>query len=234
MRAEMIAIPITLLLLLLVFGSVVAALLPLAIGALSVVGTFLVLLVVNQFTEVSVFALNLTTAMGLGLAIDYSLFIVSRYREELAAGHEPAEAVRRTVRTAGQDGALQRPAPWPRRCARCWCSTSPSCGASPTPAWPWPLLAGLYAIVVLPAMLAALGPTVDALHGLEAVDHARPTEGFWHRMAIAGDAPAGRRSPSACSPCSFVLGSPTLRHGARLPRRPGARPRRAGPRTSRT
>src|SRR5690606_3171305 len=78
------------------------ALLPLAIGMLSVVGTFVVLLVVSRFTEVSVFALNLTTAMGLGLAIDYSLFIVSRYREELAEGRPVAEAVDRTVRTAGR------------------------------------------------------------------------------------------------------------------------------------
>src|SRR5690606_21354185 len=74
LRAEMIAVPITLLLLLFIFRGVVAAALPLAVGALSVVGGLLVLLVVNSFTEVSVFALNLTTAMGLGLAIDYSLF----------------------------------------------------------------------------------------------------------------------------------------------------------------
>ena len=84
-RAETIALPITLVLLILVFGSVVAASLPLAIGVLSIVGTFFVLRCCRSLTEVSVFALNLTTAMGLGLAIDYCLFIVSRYREELRA-----------------------------------------------------------------------------------------------------------------------------------------------------
>ena len=82
-RAETIALPITLILLLLVFGTVVSASLPLAIGALSVVGTFVVLRLLSTVTEVSIFSLNLTTAMGLGLAIDYSLFMVSRFREEL-------------------------------------------------------------------------------------------------------------------------------------------------------
>src|SRR5438067_2304046 len=105
-RAEMIALPITLLLLLLVFGSGVAALLPLVIGGLSIVGTFVVLLVINSMTEVSVFSLNLTTAMGLGLAIDYSLFMVSRYREELRAGATPDLAIERTVATAGRTVAF--------------------------------------------------------------------------------------------------------------------------------
>jgi len=82
-RAEMISLPIILILLVLVFGSVVAASLPLGIGAMAVIGTFLVLRVLASFTQVSIFALNLTTAMGMGLAIDYRLFVVSRYREEL-------------------------------------------------------------------------------------------------------------------------------------------------------
>ena len=90
-RAESIALPITLVLLLLVFGSVVSASLPLAIGALSIVGTFAVLRMLSMLTEVSIFTLNLTTAIGLGLAIDYSLFVVSRFREELRAGHAPAD-----------------------------------------------------------------------------------------------------------------------------------------------
>ncbi len=81
-----IAVPITLLLLVLVFGGLVAAGLPLVVGVMSVLGTFFTLWVVTGFTDVSVFSLNLVTALGLGLAIDYSLFIVSRFREELAAG----------------------------------------------------------------------------------------------------------------------------------------------------
>lgn len=82
--AEAIAVPLTLLLLVLVFGSVVAGLLPIGVGAVAVLGTFLSLFLISQATDVSIFAINLTTALGLGLAIDYSLLIVSRFREELA------------------------------------------------------------------------------------------------------------------------------------------------------
>ncbi|MEP6462851.1 MAG: MMPL family transporter, partial [Frankiaceae bacterium] len=85
-RAESVAVPLTLLLLILAFGSLVAALLPLAISLIAIVGTFAVLSILADLTDVSVFALNLTTALGLGLAIDYALLMVSRYREELARG----------------------------------------------------------------------------------------------------------------------------------------------------
>ena len=83
-RAELLAFPILFLLSLLFFRSLVAAALPLLIGALAIVSTFLLLTVASELTSVSIFALNLVTGLGLGLAIDYSLFIVSRYREELA------------------------------------------------------------------------------------------------------------------------------------------------------
>ena len=101
-RAEMIALPITLVLLVMVFGSAVAALLPLGIGIVAILGTNAVLRGLTTFTDVSVFALNLTTALGLGLAIDYALFIVRRYREELSAGADPLTAVGTTLRTAGR------------------------------------------------------------------------------------------------------------------------------------
>ncbi|MEU9989620.1 MMPL family transporter [Streptomyces sp. NPDC048045] len=101
-RAEMIALPITLVLLVMVFGSAVAALLPLGIGIVAILGTNAVLRGLTSFTDVSVFALNLTTALGLGLAIDYALFIVRRYREELSAGADPLTAVATTLRTAGR------------------------------------------------------------------------------------------------------------------------------------
>lgn len=100
-RAEYVVLPGTLILLVLVFGSVVAAALPLLIGVLAVAGTLLVLSVLGAVTDVSVFALNLTTALGLGLGIDYGLLIVSRFREELAGGYRPRNAAVRTVRTAG-------------------------------------------------------------------------------------------------------------------------------------
>jgi RND superfamily putative drug exporter len=100
--AEAIAVPIIMVLLIVAFGSVVAALLPLAIGGIAVLGTFALLSVLGSATSVSVFAINLTTALGLGLAIDYALLMVSRFREELAAGVDEQEAVVRTVETAGR------------------------------------------------------------------------------------------------------------------------------------
>ena len=100
--AEAIAVPIILALLVFAFGSVVAALLPLAIGLVAIVGTFAELFVLGSVTDVAIYSINLTTALGLALAIDYALLIVSRYREELARGAEPAEAVVRSVQTAGR------------------------------------------------------------------------------------------------------------------------------------
>lgn len=104
--AEGIAVPLTLVLLLLVFGSMVAALLPLAIGIIAIMGTFAELFVLGSVTDVSIFAINLTTALGLGLGIDYALLMVSRFREQLAAGASVDDAVRRTVSTAGRTVAF--------------------------------------------------------------------------------------------------------------------------------
>ncbi|MFE9294453.1 MMPL family transporter [Streptomyces niveus] len=100
--AEAIAVPVTLLLLVLAFGSLVAAMLPLVIGLIAIVGTFALLFVLGSVTEVSVFAINLTTALGLGLGIDYALLLVSRFREQLAAGDDVPGALRTTVSTAGR------------------------------------------------------------------------------------------------------------------------------------
>ncbi|MBO0854302.1 MAG: MMPL family transporter [Nocardia sp.] len=100
--AESFAIPLTAIVLILVFGSVVAASLPLAIGIFAIVATMALLRVFTMVTDVSIYALNMTTALGLALAIDYSLFIVSRYREELAAGRDHAAAAVRAVQTAGR------------------------------------------------------------------------------------------------------------------------------------
>ena len=100
--AELYAFPILFLLSLLFFRSLVAALLPLLVGGLAIVGTFLTLSVASELTSVSIFALNLVTGLGLGLAIDYSLFIVSRYREEIARTGPGLEAMRKTMTTAGR------------------------------------------------------------------------------------------------------------------------------------
>ena len=181
-RAESIALPITLILLLLVFGSVVSASLPLAVGAMSVVGTFVVLRLLSLVTEVSIFSLNLTTALGLGLAIDYALFMVSRYREELAAGHDPQVAVQRTVRTAGRTVAFSAMTVAASLCALlvfplAFLRSFAYAGVAVA------FLAGFFSVVVLPAMLSALGTRVDALAVFKRTQ--RTTDhGFWHRMAL--------------------------------------------------
>ncbi len=101
-RAELLAFPLLFVAALLVFRSAVAALLPLLVGGLTIISSMLALRGVNEGLEMSVFALNLITGLGLGLAIDYSLFMVSRFREELVRLGPGAEAVRRTVATAGR------------------------------------------------------------------------------------------------------------------------------------
>ncbi len=181
-RSESIAFPITFILLIIVFGSVVAALLPLGVGAFAIVGTFLALDIIARLTEVSIFSLNLTTALGLGLGIDYALFTASRFREELAAGHDGHEAARRTITTAGRTVAFSAgtvmvslaammvfPLPFLRSFAYAGIAVV--------------ALAALGAVVALPALLAVLGHRVDKL----SVRRRRPvtSEGVWHRIAMA-------------------------------------------------
>jgi len=102
LRMEAIAIPLSFLVLVWVFGGLIAAALPLVVGLMAVVGAMAVLRLVTAFTEVSIFALNITTALGLALAIDYTLLIVSRYRDEITAGATADAALRRTLDTAGR------------------------------------------------------------------------------------------------------------------------------------
>jgi putative drug exporter of the RND superfamily len=180
--SEKIAFPITLVLLVLIFGSLVAAGLPLLIGGISIVGSFLILTVISEMTLVSIFALNLVTAMGLGLAIDYSLFVVSRFREELRNGLEVEEAVRQTVRTAGRTVAFS--------------GLTVALSLSALLVFPLAflksfayagvavvLLAALTSTVFLPALLAMLGTRVDRFSWRR--KHAETSEtGFWHRMAV--------------------------------------------------
>jgi len=101
-RAEIVAVPIVVLLLIFVFGSLVAAGLPLFVGGLAIVGSFFIIWIGSQFTDVSIFALNLITGLGLGLGIDYSLLVVNRFREERAAGNDVPTAVANTVASAGK------------------------------------------------------------------------------------------------------------------------------------
>lgn len=100
--AEAISIPITFILLLLIFGAMVASAMPLMVGVTAILGTFFVLFLLTFATDVSIFALNLTTGLGLGLGIDYALLMVNRFREELWRGSEKSEAVITTIKTAGK------------------------------------------------------------------------------------------------------------------------------------
>ena len=156
-RAEMLAFPLLLLLSLLFFRSLVAALLPVMVGLLAIVGTFLILRIASEFASISIFALNLTTGLGLGLAIDYSLFIVSRYREEIAKDGPGLPAMRRVMATAGRTVffssmtvavALAALLVFPQRFLY-----SMGLGGSLVV-----LLAALISLTVLPAVLTLLGP----------------------------------------------------------------------------
>ena len=186
-RAELLAFPFIFLLSLLFFRSLVAALLPPLLGGLAIVGTFFLLRVVSTVTDLSVFALNLTTGLGLGLAIDYSLFIVSRYREETAHYGFGLEALRRTLQTAGRTVlfssvtvavSVAALAIFPQQ----FLYSMGIAGAIVA------LLAAALALTVLPALLALLGPRVNALSPKRlrraAERDARPARsGAWYRLA---------------------------------------------------
>ena len=110
-RAEAFAVPLTLLLLVLAFGSVLAAALPLAVGLFAVAGTFAELAVLGRLTDVSIYAIDLTTALGLGLGVDYSLLMINRFREELrrTAGGRPARhGHRRQVQQVYEVGVVPK------------------------------------------------------------------------------------------------------------------------------
>jgi RND superfamily putative drug exporter len=212
-RAELLAFPILFILSFLFFRSLVAALLPLLVGALAIVGSFFVLRVANEFADVSIFALNLITGLGLGLAIDYSLFIVSRYREELARVGPGAEALRRTLATAGRTvlfssltvaGAVAALMIFPQR----FLYSMGIGGLGVT------LLSAAIALIVLPAVLALLGPRVNALapralqRRAERDAHSLQ-EGFWYRLSrFVMRQPA--RIAIATATVLIVLGIPFL------------------------
>lgn len=180
-RAEGISAPVLLILLIVVLGGVVAASLPLVIGALSIVGSFAALRLIGEFTEVSVFAINIVTILGLGLAIDYGLLIVGRFREELAGGHDVAEATRRTIRTAGKTVAVS--------------AITVAAAMSGLLLFPFTflrsmgfggisavLIAAVAAVIVLPAILATLGTRVNRW-SVRTVRPAESSTGRWARLA---------------------------------------------------
>ena len=186
-RAELLAFPILMLLSFVFFRSLVAALLPLLVGGMSIVLTFLGLRLASEVGSVSVFALNLVTGLGLGLAIDYSLFIVSRYREELEKVGPGTEAIRRTLATAGRTvlfssltvtAALASLLVFPQRFLY-----SMGLGGMMVS-----IIAAAVALTVLPAVLVLLGPRVNALAPKRlqtaSKDEARGVQtGFWYRLS---------------------------------------------------
>jgi uncharacterized membrane protein YdfJ with MMPL/SSD domain len=186
-RAELLAFPLLFGLSLLFFRSVVAALLPLLVGGLAIVGTFMLLAAASELTSISIFSLNLVTGLGLGLAIDYSLFVVSRYREEIAQDGPGIAAMRRTMRTAGRTvlfssltvaAALVSLTVFPQRFLY-----SMGLGGAMVA-----ILAAVVALTVLPAVLALLGTRVNSLAPRflqrRADRDARSDQsGFWYRLS---------------------------------------------------
>ena len=180
-RAESIAVPLTTALLVVVFGGLVAALLPFTVAAGAVLGSFLVLYLATLGTDVSVFALNLVTGLGLGLGIDYALLVVNRFREELAAQGDVEGAVVRTVATAGRTVVVSGIAVTATMAAllafpQYFLRSFGYAGVAVT------LLAVLSTIVALPAVLALLGHRVNRLRVIRRDLTPRDT-GAWATVA---------------------------------------------------
>ncbi|RSO09735.1 transporter [Streptomyces sp. WAC 06783] len=184
--AELIAAPVTFAVLLLAFRSLPAALLPVAVGALSVAGTMAGLRLLTSLLPVSLLALNITTALGFGLAVDYSLLIVARYREQRATGRSPGQALATTVDTAGRTVAVSAltvclalaallffPLPLLRSLALASIMVT--------------VLAAATTLILIPAALAALGDHLDRWDPLRAVRRRRAgpatTAHLWRRLA---------------------------------------------------
>ncbi|NEM07093.1 MMPL family transporter [Geodermatophilus normandii] len=189
--AESISLPVLAVLLLVIFGSVAAASLPLAIGVTAILGSFAALRAFSLVTDVSIFAVNVVTVLGLGLAIDYGLFVVSRFREEVRGPRSVEEALARTLATAGRTVAVSGVTVaislaglllFPQVFLR-------SMGFGGMSAV---LVAMLAALTLLPALLAMLGPRVDALPVRRLLRrrgrrpaHAAHRDGAWYRIAHA-------------------------------------------------
>lgn len=176
LRAEAFALPAVLLLLILVYRRTVAALLTVAVGLLSVLGTLAGLRLLAQFTEVSTFAANLALVLGLGLGVDYSLFMINRYREERAAGHAQQQAVVRATAAAGRTVVFSGVTVGVSLCALLvfpffFLSSFAYAGVLVV------LTAVAGAVLVLPAALARWGHRVER--------PTAPASGFWHRTALA-------------------------------------------------
>jgi trehalose monomycolate/heme transporter len=210
-RAEGFSLPVLLIVMLVIFGSLAAASLPLAIGGIAIIGSFTALRLLTLATPVSIYSVNITTILGLGLAIDYGLFMVSRFREELHGQPTVEDAVARTVATAGRTVAvsgitvalaLASLMLFPETFLR-----SMGYGGVATV-----LVDMLAALTILPALLAVLGPRVNALRIRRTVRRPPVAEGqgAWYRLASS----VMRRPVLYAVPIVVVLlalGSPFLK-----------------------
>jgi len=179
-RAEYVSLPVTLLLLILIFAGVVAAGLPLGVGLLTIVGGIGGSFFLNRFTDVSQYAINIVTLIGLGVSIDYSLFIVNRYRDELAKGATRQEAIATTMATAGR--------------AITFSGLTVAVGLSAMLFFQGTFMASMgaagaivvavaviYGLTFLPALLSIIGPGVNRWR--VPMFSYRSTGGFWHGLA---------------------------------------------------
>ena len=188
-RAEYVALPVTLVLLVLIFAAVVAAMLPLGVGLLAIVGGFGATVFLAHFTDVSQYATNVVTLIGLGVAIDYSLFVVNRFRDELAAGATREDAIATSMSTAGR--------------AITFSGITVAIGLSAMLFYQGTFLASMgaagamvvgiavfYGLTFLPAALSVLGPRVDwwpkrLKSRFPSLGRRNPAgTGAWHSMAV--------------------------------------------------
>ena len=186
-RAELISLPLVLVLLVVIFGGVVAALMPLAVGGLAILGALVLLRALTYVTEVSAFAVNVASILGLGLAIDYGLFLVNRFREEMRRTGQVTSALPATLATAGRTVAFS--------------GITVLIAFAGLLFFPQPILGSIglggiavvlfdlvAALVVLPALLAVVGPRIDALRLPIRVRRSSGTDvddrvGGWSRLA---------------------------------------------------
>jgi trehalose monomycolate/heme transporter len=188
-RAEGISLPVLLVLLLVIFGSLAAASLPLAVGGIGIIGSFAALRLLTLATPVSIYSVNITTILGLGLAIDYGLFMVGRFREELRRQRTVEEALARTVATAGRTVAvsgitvamaLASLLLFPEVFLR-----SMGYGGVATV-----LVDMLAALTMLPALLAVLGHRVNALRIRRSLPRAAVSQAAVSQTAVSQTAEA--------------------------------------------
>ncbi|KAB8159522.1 MMPL family transporter [Streptomyces sp. 3MP-14] len=181
-RGEMLAFPLLLLVLVAVFGSLLAAALPLVVGLVTILLTLGLLWVLAGVTDLSVLAVNVVTVLGLGLAVDYSLLMVNRYREELAHGREPAEAIRLMMLSAGRTVIFSAVTVAVTLASLAWfpalaLRSMAYAGIAVS------LLAAAVTLTVLPVLLAVLGRRANAGRMLRNRANTPVEHGFWHRLA---------------------------------------------------